>query len=107
MTAEKTTMNCQNHPESPASAYCRTCGMPVCEECRRDAFGTVYCAEHAPAPVAPNAPPPGYVPPGFAPPAYAPPPGAMPPPGYAPPLHAQSTVSPALAFFLGMIPKSK
>jgi len=40
-------MNCQNHPESPATAYCRTCGMPVCEECRRDAFGTVYCAEHA------------------------------------------------------------
>ena len=38
MTAEKTTMNCQNHPESPASAYCRTCGMPVCEECRRDAL---------------------------------------------------------------------
>jgi hypothetical protein len=103
MTAEKTTMNCQNHPESPASAYCRTCGMPVCEECRRDAFGTVYCAEHAPAPVSPNAPPPGYVPPAYAPPVYAPPPGAMPPPGYAPP-HAQSTVSPALAFFLGMIP---
>ena len=111
-------MNCQNHPESPATAYCRTCGMPVCEECRRDAFGTVYCAEHAPAPVSAQAPPvPGYVPPvyaaapgytpppsGFAPP--PPPPGyAPPPPGYPPPpFRAQSTVSPALAFFLGMIP---
>jgi Domain of unknown function (DUF5668)/B-box zinc finger len=100
MTAEKTTMNCQNHPESPASAYCRTCGMPVCEECRRDAFGTVYCAEHAPAPASAYAPPPGYAQPG-----YAPPPGPTPPPGFAPPpLPVQSTVSPALAFFLGMIP---
>jgi hypothetical protein len=94
-------MNCQNHPESPATAYCRTCGMPVCEECRRDAFGTVYCAEHAPAAVPPQTPPPM---PGFAP----PPPGAMPPPpvgGFAPPpFRAQSTVSPALAFFLGLIP---
>ena len=97
-------MNCQNHPESPASAYCRTCGMPVCEECRRDAFGTVYCAEHAPAPVSAQAPPSGYAPPppGFVP----PPPGFAPPvPGYAPPpFSAQSTVSPALAFFLGLIP---
>src|SRR5271154_2038784 len=110
-------MNCQNHPESPATAYCRTCGMPVCEECRRDAFGTVYCAEHAPAPVSAQAPPmPGYAPPGSAPSSYAsapgytppgaPPPGFAPPaPGYPPPpFRAQSTVSPALAFFLGMIP---
>jgi hypothetical protein len=108
-------MNCQNHPESPATAYCRTCGMPVCEECRRDAFGTVYCAEHAPAPVSAQAPPmPGYAPPGPAPaPGYTPPSsGFAPPPGFAPPssgytpppFRAQSTVSPALAFFLGMIP---
>jgi hypothetical protein len=87
-------MNCQNHPEIPASAYCRTCGMPVCEECRRDAFGTVYCAEHAPAPVSAQAPPPGYVPPAYAP----------PPPGFTPPPRVDSRVSPALAFFLGMIP---
>lgn len=107
MTAEKTTMNCQNHPESPASAYCRTCGMPVCEECRRDAFGTVYCAEHAPAPVSAGyTSQPGYVPPGYVPPPGPPPPGFVPPaPGFAPPpLPVQSTVSPALAFFLGMIP---
>ena len=48
-------MNCQNHPEMPATAYCRACGKPVCEQCRRDAFGTVYCAEHAPR--QPRAPP--------------------------------------------------
>jgi hypothetical protein len=102
-------MNCQNHPESPATAYCRTCGMPVCEECRRDAFGTVYCAEHAPAPVSAQTPPaPGYVPPVYAAaPGYTPPPGFAPPPSpgsVPPPFRAQSTVSPALAFFLGMIP---
>lgn len=49
-------MNCQNHPETPATAFCRTCGKALCEECRRDAWGTVYCAEHLAAPAA--APPP-------------------------------------------------
>ena len=116
-------MNCQNHPESAATAYCRTCGMPVCDACRRDAFGTVYCAEHAAAPAAASAPapeapppipsaafappPPGYAPP---PPGYMPPPGYAPPaPGYAPPVmmpppSRAGSVSPALAFFLGIIP---
>jgi Domain of unknown function (DUF5668)/B-box zinc finger len=107
-------MNCQNHPDSPATAYCRTCGMPVCDVCRRDAFGTVYCAEHAPAPSAAAPPPPmtdaGFAPPPSAyaplPPAYAPPPpGYVPPAGYAPPPAARpGSVSPALAFFLGLIP---
>ena len=53
-------MNCQNHPEVPATAYCRNCGKPVCEQCRRDAFGTVYCEEHAPAPAARAAEPAGF-----------------------------------------------
>jgi hypothetical protein len=94
-------MNCQNHPESPATAYCRSCGMPVCDVCRRDAFGTVFCAEHAPAPAA-SAPPP---------PTQQVPPQAPPPPaGYAvnpqayPQPARRGTVSPALAFFLGLIP---
>ena len=95
-------MNCQNHPEVPATAYCRNCGKPVCEQCRRDAFGTVYCEEHAPAPAARAAEPP----PGFAP----PPPPYAPPPPFAGPTAAQTTgwayanVSPGLALFLGMIP---
>jgi hypothetical protein len=97
-------MNCQNHPETPATAYCRACGKPVCDECRRDAFGTVYCAEHAPAP-APETPPPGPTagptgpPPAFAGPAAG---GAA---AYtAPGSYAYSDVSPGLAFFLGCIP---
>jgi hypothetical protein len=88
-------MNCENHPEVPATAYCRTCGKPVCDECRRDAFGTVYCAEHTPAAAAP--------PPGPAAGVGAPPP--PPPPGVVPPMtYAYPDISPGLAFFLGWIP---
>src|ERR1035438_10564632 len=79
-------MNCQNHPETPATAYCRNCGKPVCDACRRDAFGTVYCAEHIPAPP-PPAPDPAVTPPQqvFA----------------AAPHYARPDVSPGLALFLG------
>jgi hypothetical protein len=104
-------MNCQNHPETPATAYCRACGKPVCEECRRDAFGTVYCADHAPAPAPEarpaDAPPPG---PGVGPmgptPAYAAPPlgGTTAYAGPAPVSYAYANISPGLAFFLGLIP---
>ncbi|HXS98447.1 MAG TPA: B-box zinc finger protein [Candidatus Limnocylindrales bacterium] len=93
-------MNCQNHPEVPATAYCRTCGKPVCDECRRDAFGTVYCAEHFnPQSAAAPPPPPnmGSVPPY---PVVPPVAATMPPP----PSYAHSDVSPPLALFLGMIP---
>jgi hypothetical protein len=94
-------MNCQNHPEVPATAYCRTCGKAVCDECRRDAFGTVFCSEHAPAPAPPPPPAPGPV---FTPP---PPPGIphgmSPAPGAAPG-YVYADVSPGLALFLGMIP---
>jgi hypothetical protein len=84
-------MTCQNHPEVPAAAYCRACGKPVCDECRRDALGTVYCAEHVPAPAS-GAPPPVY--------------GAPAPAPAGPTYSAVSRpdVSPGLAFFLGWIP---
>jgi hypothetical protein len=89
-------MNCEYHPDVAATAYCRTCGKPVCAECRRDAFGTVYCPEHAPSPAPAAGPPP----------VYAPAPGAAdprvvngPPPNYVYP-----DISPALALFLGFIP---
>ncbi|SPE37832.1 conserved membrane hypothetical protein [Candidatus Sulfopaludibacter sp. SbA3] len=91
-------MNCQNHPETPATAYCRNCGKPVCEECRRDAFGTVFCAEHVPAPAAAAPPPVNPMP---NPPYNAGPVQGMPP---MPPSYPHSDVSPPLALFLGMIP---
>jgi hypothetical protein len=79
-------MNCQNHPEVPAAAYCRTCGKALCEACRRDAYGTVFCDEHVPAPSA------------------APPPPLMPYPGYPGAGPRPQSASPGLAFVLGLIP---
>ena len=85
-------MNCENHPQAAATAYCRSCGKPVCDECRRDAMGTVFCAEHVPA-GAGGAPAP------------APGPGAPPPAGgVAPGAYLYPDISPGLAFFLGWIP---
>lgn len=84
-------MNCQNHPETPATAYCRTCGKAVCDECRRDAYGTVFCAEHAPAP----APAPAAAPP---------PPGQRVPVAGPAVGYVYADVSPGLALFLGFIP---
>jgi hypothetical protein len=39
---------CANHPEVPAIAYCRSCGKPLCEACRNESYGAVYCSEHSP-----------------------------------------------------------
>ena len=86
-------MNCANHPELEATAYCRTCGKPMCDQCRRDSFGTVYCDEHVAAAVPPVPPPGAGVPPPFSPYATVPP---------TPRVYA--SVSPGLALFLGFIP---
>jgi Domain of unknown function (DUF5668)/B-box zinc finger len=36
-------MNCANHPDIAAAAYCRTCGKPLCANCTRDVKGVIYC----------------------------------------------------------------
>jgi hypothetical protein len=36
-------MNCANHPDIAAGAYCRTCGKPLCVHCTRDVKGVIYC----------------------------------------------------------------
>jgi len=38
-------MNCVNHADAAAVAYCRTCGKPLCSACARDVRGVVYCEE--------------------------------------------------------------
>jgi len=82
-------MHCINHPDLPAIAYCRACGKALCESCRRTADGTVYCAEHAPAPAAAASADPGQSP-------YTAP---------LPPLPiSEAGASPGLAFLLGLIP---
>ena len=102
-------MNCANHPEIAAVAFCRECGKPMCQECQRPALGSIFCAEHAPAQAsAPSAPPPA--PPAPEPGAYAgssysaataspyTAPAPPPPPAY------RSETHPGLALFLGFIP---
>src|SRR5206468_660524 len=76
-------MNCSTHTDVPAVAYCRTCGKALCQDCRRAAAGTVYCAEHVPAT-------PGS---SYTASAYSPTPPPLP-----------SHANPRLAFLLGFIP---
>ena len=38
-------MNCAIHPEVASAGYCRTCGKALCEECKRDVRGVIYCEE--------------------------------------------------------------
>ena len=51
-------MNCANHVDIPATAYCRTCGKPVCAHCARDVRGVVYCEDCLAAQVGGTMPPP-------------------------------------------------
>ncbi len=79
-------MNCANHADVPATAYCRTCGKPVCASCARDVRGVTYCEECLASHMSGTMPPPGPA---------AVPPGAKPPTGVP---------SPKLAAILGIIP---
>lgn len=36
-------MNCAVHNDKPAAAYCRTCGKALCDSCKRDVMGAIYC----------------------------------------------------------------
>jgi hypothetical protein len=36
-------MNCANHSDQAAVAFCRTCGKPLCNQCTRDVRGVIYC----------------------------------------------------------------
>ena len=91
-------MNCANHADASAVAYCRTCGKALCANCTRPVRGVIYCEdclgarmEGAPAGTA------GFVSSTFSPGAsgYVPPP---PPPG------SGSGPNPTVAGILGAIP---
>lgn len=36
-------MNCVNHPEAAATAWCQNCGKPLCAQCTHMVGGSVYC----------------------------------------------------------------
>jgi LiaI-LiaF-like transmembrane region/B-box zinc finger len=38
-------MNCAIHTDVPAAAYCRTCGKALCQNCKRDVKGVIYCED--------------------------------------------------------------
>ncbi len=79
-------MNCANHADIPATAYCRTCGKPVCAICARDVRGVIYCEDCLASQVSGTMPPP-------------PQPGAI-----APGAPTVASGSPGLAACLGCIP---
>lgn len=79
-------MNCLTHSETPATAYCRTCGRPLCAACMRTIEGVIYCGEHAPAQARTAVPP------------------AAPAPPPAPRASVAYDTSPGLALLLGFIP---
>lgn len=74
-------MNCTTHPEAPAIAYCRTCGKALCEACRREWRGVIYCSQCSGVQEA-----------------------VSPPPRPQPAVPAANPHSPGLAFALGLIP---
>src|ERR1700751_4012643 len=72
-------MNCANHSDQAAVAFCRTCGKPLCNQCTRDVRGVIYCESCLAARMEGTQPTPAYVPPqpGYAP--VPPAPGVVPP----------------------------
>jgi Domain of unknown function (DUF5668) len=79
-------MNCAVHTQTQAVAYCRTCGKALCEDCKRDVMGVVYCEPCIAARLQGNAAP-----------------GAsMPPP--PPVTRVPGAPSPVIAGLLGFIP---
>lgn len=38
-------MNCTVHPESAATAFCRTCGKAMCDACKHTVHGVIYCED--------------------------------------------------------------
>lgn len=56
-------MNCANHSDIAAVAFCRTCGKPLCNNCTRDVRGVIYCEACLAARLEGSVPAAGFVPP--------------------------------------------
>ncbi len=56
-------MNCANHSDIAAVAFCRTCGKPLCNQCTRDVRGVIYCESCLAARLDSTTAAPGFVPP--------------------------------------------
>ena len=87
-------MNCANHPDIAAAAFCRSCGKPLCPSCTRNVKGVIYCEncladrlQGVQPAVQPPPPASGFVPP-------------VGTPGYVAPVQPSSGPNPALAGIL-------
>jgi hypothetical protein len=80
-------MNCAVHTDLPATAYCRTCGRALCEGCKRDVKGVIFCQDCLAARLE------GTVPA-----------AAVPPSGVVPVYVPSGSGSPVFATLLGFIP---
>ena len=99
-------MNCANHFDREAAAFCQHCGKPVCSECVRNVGSSIFCEPCLAARVGATAPPAGYgytSAPGTSGAAGYPPPGAAGYPPAGPPVGGGDP-SPGLAALLGFIP---
>src|SRR6266852_3603381 len=78
-------MNCANHADASAVAYCRTCGKALCANCTRPVRGVIYCEDCLGARMETGGAPAGTA--GFVPGTFSPgasgqvPPPPPPPPG--------------------------
>jgi len=96
-------MNCANHSDIAAVAFCRTCGKPLCPNCTRDVRGVIYCESCLAARMEGTAPAGGFAPVPNIPPVPLPPqPGYQPfvDPTFAPRAAASSGPNPAVAGIL-------
>ena len=78
-------MNCATHPETAAVAFCRACGKALCNTCRQEWQGVIYCGACVSSQQAAAQP-------------------ARSPQPPLPATPAPGSPSPGLAFFLGLIP---
>jgi hypothetical protein len=94
-------MNCANHADASAVAYCRTCGKALCANCTRPVRGVIYCEDCLGAKMEGSSPTgtTGFVSGGFSPTTFSPAAsGQVPPP--PPPPGSGSGPNPTVAGIL-------
>ena len=93
-------MNCANHADASAVAYCRTCGKALCANCTRPVRGVIYCEDCLGARME-GAPARGA---GFVSSTVSPGGSGQVPPSPPPPPGSSSGPNPTVAGILGAIP---
>src|ERR1035441_3025378 len=101
-------MNCANHADASAVAYCRTCGKALCATCTRPVRGVIYCEDCLGAKMegaVPGAA--GFVSGGFSPTAYSPAASGQVPPPPPPPVGSSGPNPTVAGILAGFFPRSE